>query len=89
MDLKSQLNQICKKNLTISYNLTHTMSISHHMATIGAPISDHDMTLYLLTSIGHVYLLFVNEINMRELVSSLNLFHSMLGQCERMIKCQH
>lgn len=55
----------------------------------GTPVSDHDLILCLLVGLGPNYLLFVNGINIRETIPSLNSFHNMLDQYKQMVKRQN
>lgn len=63
MNLRDQLQSLKKENISVSQYEIKGKTIAGHLASVGEPVNDKDLTLYLLGGLGSHYLSFKTNIN--------------------------
>lgn len=76
-----------KEGFTVTDYILKVCTISHHLATIGEPISQGDLIMHALARLSYnpCYNPFVTSINMMIVKPNLSAFYSQLETYQRMI----
>lgn len=84
MELRKQLQNLNKDRLTIAQYMLKAKTIVGNLSIIGDSISKKDLLLYMLKNLRPRYNICFN-IQMREVLPSINTVHSYLEGYEKML----
>lgn len=86
MDFRDQLQGLMKDSLYISQYVIKTKTIARQLGSIGGTIKEKYFIFYLLEKLEPRYLSFKTNIQMREIIPSMNIVHTFLEGHERSFK---
>lgn len=93
MDLSEQFQGNKKDNFSVSQYIVKAKIIVSQLPSVGEPLHDKNMLLYLMRGLGSRYRSFTTNNRMRKTLPSINIFHTLLEGYKRSLKkdelCDH
>lgn len=85
MDLKLQLQTLCKEGSTIEDFLLHIKNISNQLNAISEFVSEKDLILCVVRDLDSSYNSFISSLSMQSGLMKFDKVHSLLLSYERML----